>query len=110
MKSSRSRWVSGIGAVLVALAFASIYWPVPTYAQSLPWQLNNVFFTPSDGGGEWTGSFVFDATTGTITEWNISVPGGVVFPQTIPSYTYTSSSPTASASYQITATGNSLIR
>jgi hypothetical protein len=88
---------------LAAVGFVATYWPGATNAQSITWQLKNVFFAPENGGGEWTGSFVFDATTGSITEWSISVPGGVVFPQTIPPYTYTSFSPTASASYQLDA-------
>jgi len=82
----------------------------PKVISPTTWELNNVFFSPQDGGLEWTGSFVFDATTGTITEWNISVPGGVVFPQTVPAFTYTSFSPIASASYQLSATGTAVIR
>ena len=84
--------------------------PPATHPQPVTWQLDNFFFSPEDGGGLWIGSFMFDAGSGKITEWNISVPGGSVFPQTVPSYTYTSSSSSAFASYLLTPAGNALIR
>jgi hypothetical protein len=104
--------LAGATVMLLALAVMPVLGLAgPTKViSSTTWELNNVFFSPQDGGLEWTGSFVFDATTGTITEWNISVPEGVVFPQTVPPYTYTSFSPTASASYQLSATGTAVIR
>jgi hypothetical protein len=110
--SMRQKLLAGATVMLLALAVMPVLGLAgpPKVISPTTWQLNNVFFSPQDGGLEWTGSFVFDATTGTITEWNISVPGGVVFPQTVPPYTYTSFSPTASASYQLSATGTAVIR
>jgi hypothetical protein len=97
---------------LALVAFAGTYSPGVLYAQQpVTWQLNNVFFSPEDRvGGEWMGSFVFDATTGTITDWNISIPGGVVFPLAVPPYTYTSSSPMAFAEYQLSSPGAAVLR
>ncbi len=82
---------------LVALSLALVL-AVPVLAQALPitWTLENVTFGsctswggsapgptfPCDPGGTATGSFTYDAATGVVSQWHISVSGGdeTVFP------------------------------
>ena len=65
-----------MAAVAVALVTAA---PAIALADPVTWRLSNVTF---DDGGTASGSFVFDATTYTYSEINITTSGGAFTPST----------------------------
>lgn len=78
--------LTGLGRKLAGATLASLALMAGGVAQAVPvtWNLNNVTF---DDGGIVTGSFVYDATTGTYSSVSITTSGGSALPGT----TYTTS-------------------
>jgi hypothetical protein len=98
---TRIRLNGCVRAAALSLLLVSV--ALPAGAIPITWTLENVTFGactswsghapdrgfPCQPGGAATGSFVFDAATGAVSDWNISVSGGdtAVFP----AYTWSSS-------------------
>jgi len=74
-------------SLIVAVGFLGM--ATPAAASPLIWTLSGVAF---DDAGTASGSFVFDADTGTVSNWNISVAGGNT--TDFPPVTYDTSSAT----------------
>ena len=72
-----------------------------SFGSSVTWNLNNVTFSDAATA---SGSFVFDADTQTLSDWNISVTSG-----TLSAFTYTPADSAAGSYFQVSGYQNELL-
>ena len=87
-----------ISAITLSMVFVSLLtWSTIASATPVTWDIIGATFDTPSGGGTVTGSFTWDASTQTLSSWNVSVPAGTSTsflvadpnPTSYPAFTYT---------------------